>query len=35
MTAVLHYADYAIAALVAIAIGRFVWKRWRGSGEQR
>lgn len=28
-----HYADYAIAALVAIALGRFVWKRWfRGGG---
>ena len=33
MAAVFHYADYAIAALIVIAVGRFVWKRWRGSDE--
>jgi membrane protein DedA with SNARE-associated domain len=29
MAQIFHYADYAIAALVVIALGRFVWKRWR------
>ena len=28
MAQIFHYADYAIAALVVIALGRFVWKRW-------
>jgi membrane protein DedA with SNARE-associated domain len=30
-----HYFDYAIAAFVAIAIGRFVWTRWFRSGSRK
>jgi membrane protein DedA with SNARE-associated domain len=29
-----HYFDYAIAACVAFALGRFVWKRWYRRGER-
>jgi membrane protein DedA with SNARE-associated domain len=29
-----HYCDYAIAALVVLALARFVWRRrWRGGGK--
>lgn len=37
MTTVFHYADYAIAGVVVIAVGRFVWKRWheRRDGHER
>jgi membrane protein DedA with SNARE-associated domain len=24
-----HYLDFAVAALVLLAVGRFAWKRWR------
>jgi membrane protein DedA with SNARE-associated domain len=33
LSAVFHYADYAIAALIVVFVGRFVWKRWRGKDE--
>src|SRR3954452_3108309 len=35
MAAVFHYADYAIAAVIVGAVGRFVWKRWRGSAGRQ
>ena len=33
MAQIFHYADYAIAALVVIALGRLVWKRWREHAQ--
>jgi membrane protein DedA with SNARE-associated domain len=34
MNRVFHDFDYAIAALVVIALGRFVWKRWSRRGDR-
>lgn len=33
LAAVFHYADYAIAGLIVVFVGRFVWARWRTRGE--